>query len=112
MVIHSHSGVRFSKVWRFFRARKHFGALFGCFFFSGPEKCFSEHPKVSRIDSRYFRESFRVTGYDNATRAEKLILEHGLLLQFLIFQAENCNCTCKMNLHVNAVLKNGFQRRY
>ena len=39
-------------------------------FFSGPEKCFSEHPKVSRIVSRYFRESFRV-------RAGKIILEHG-----------------------------------
>ena len=44
-------------------------------FFSGPEKCFSgfsEHPKVSRIVSRYFRESFRV-------RAGKIILEHGFL---------------------------------
>ena len=27
-------------------------------FFSGPEKCFSEHPKVSRIVSRYFSGIF------------------------------------------------------
>ena len=28
-------------------------------FFSGPEKCFSKHPKLSRVASRYFRVSFR-----------------------------------------------------
>ena len=42
-------------------------------FFSGPEKCFSKHPKVSRIASRYFRESFRV-------RAGEIILQHGFFL--------------------------------
>ena len=47
-------------------------------FFSGPEKCFSEHPKVPRIVSRYFRESFHV-------RAGKIILEHGFFITTLIF---------------------------
>ena len=76
------SGVRFSKLPRTFR---------GAFrvFFSGPEKCFSEHPKVSRIVSRYFRESFRVTGYDiNATRAGgKIILEHGFIITTFNFSS-------------------------
>ena len=61
---------------------------------------------MSRIVSRYFREFFRV-------RAGKIILEHGFfIVQFQFFPAENCNCICKINLRVNAVSKNRFQRRY
>ena len=56
-------------------------------FFSGPEKCFSEHPKVSRNVSRYFRESFRVTGYDSAIRAGNIILEHGFIITTFDFSS-------------------------
>ena len=61
---------------------------------------------MSRIVSRYFRESFRV-------RAGKIILEHGFfIVQLTFFPVENCNCICKINLRVNAVPKDRFQRRY
>ena len=61
-------------------------------FFSGPEKCFSEHPKVSRIVSRYFSGIFSCyrlqSGYDNATRAGgKIILEHGFIITTFNFSS-------------------------
>ena len=78
-------------IWRaFLKTRENFSGpktFRGVFrvFFSGPEKCFSEHPKVSRNVSRYFRESIR---------AGKIISEpHGFIITTFIFLAENCN-TC------------------
>ena len=78
-------------------------------FFLGPEKCFSEHLKVSRNVSRYFQESFRVPATIVRLELERLFLNTVLLLQLLIFLAENCNCTSKINLPVDAVLKTDFK---
>ena len=73
-------GVRFSKLPRTFRARKHIGALFGCF--SRVPKSVSQNTrKCPELSPDIFRESLRVTGYDNATRAGgKIILEHGFII--------------------------------
>ena len=82
-----HSNGKRSRCWRaFLKTPENFSGpktLRGAFWvlLSGPEKCFSEHPKVSRIVSRYFRESFRV-------RAGKIILEHGFFfITTLIFSS-------------------------
>ena len=59
-------GVRFSKLPRTFRARKHFGALFGCF--SRVPKSVSQNTrKCPELSPDIFRESFRVTGYSPAS---------------------------------------------
>ena len=81
------SGVRFSKLPRTFRARKHFGALFGCF--SRVPKSVSQNTrKCPELSPDIFRESFRVTGYDNATRAGgKIILEHGFIITTFNFSS-------------------------
>ena len=80
-------GVRFSKLPRTFRARKHFGALFGCF--SRVPKSVSQNTrKCPELSPDIFRESFRVTGYDNATRAGgKIILEHGFIITTFNFSS-------------------------
>ena len=77
-------------------------------FFSGPEKCFSE--SVPNCLPIFFGNLFVLPATIMRLELERLFLNAALLLQLLIFQAENCNC--KINLHVNAVLKNRFQRRY
>ena len=81
------SGVRFSKLPRTFRARKHFGALFGCF--SRVPKSVSQNTrKCPELSPDIFRESFRVTGYDNATRAGgKIILEHCFIITTFNFSS-------------------------
>ena len=80
-------GVRFSKLPRTFRARKHFGALFGCF--SRVPKSVSQNTrKCPELSPDIFRESFRVTGYDNATRAGgNIILEHGFIITTFNFSS-------------------------
>ena len=81
------SGVRFSKLPRTFWARKHFGALFGCF--SRVPKSVSQNTrKCPELSPDIFRESFRVTGYDNGTRAGgKIILEHGFIITTFNFSS-------------------------
>ena len=66
----------FLKTYENFSGPKTFRGVFRMFFL-GPEKCFSEHPKVSRNVSRYFRESIRA-GKINQNRT-------ALLLQLLFF---------------------------
>ena len=92
MVNAQNPGVRFSKLPRTFRARKHFGALFGCF--SRVPKSVSQNTrKCPELSPGIFRESFRVTGYtesgyDNATRAGgKIILEHGFIITTFNFSS-------------------------
>ena len=79
-------GVRFSKLPKTFRTRKHFGALFGCF--SRVPKSVSQNTrKCPEMSTDFFRESFRVTGYDNGTRAGKIILERGFIITTLNFSS-------------------------
>ena len=70
-------------------------------FLRTPEKC----PEIS---SDIFRNLFVLPATIVRLELERLFLNTILLLQLLIFLAENCNCTSKINLHVDAVLKTDF----
>ena len=76
-------------------------------FFSGPEIVSQNTRKCSELSPGIFGNLFVLPG--TIMRAGKLTgsLEHGFIIT-TFFLTENCNCNCKINLHVNAFLKNGF----
>ena len=79
--------------------------------FLGSRKVFLAIPEsVPNCLPIFFGNLFVLPATIMRLELERLFLNAALLLQLLIFQAENCNC--KINLHVNAVLKNRFQHRY
>ena len=77
------AGVHFSKLLRTFRARKHFGALFGCF--SRVPKSVSQNArKYSELSADIFGNLFVFTATIERLELERLFLNTSLLLQLLI----------------------------
>ena len=84
---------------------KTFRGAFGFFFFRIRKSISQNTRKCPELSPDIFGNLFLLPG--RIMRAGKFILEHGFIVT-TFFLTENSNCNCKINLHVNAFLKNGF----